>query len=132
MSSSDMALSERFCTAMESAASRSPRLAWRGRTFTAGWVVRIGDIDHFLKTEAGSITTCRRTLPLMPDVRLCFTASAAAWEAFWQPVPVAGWHDLFALSKRGELRMEGDMHLLLAHLQYHKDVLALPRGMATT
>ena len=44
-------------------------------------------------------------------------------------MPAAGWHDLFALSKRGELVMEGDLQPLIANLQYIKDVLAMPRHM---
>jgi hypothetical protein len=42
-------------------------------------------------------------------------------------MPKPGWHDLFALTKRGEAVLEGDLHPFMAHLQYFKDVLALPR-----
>jgi hypothetical protein len=42
-------------------------------------------------------------------------------------VPKPGFHDLLALTKRGEAVLEGDLHPFIAHLQYFKDVLALPR-----
>ena len=51
----------------------------------------------------------------------------AYWTEYWQPMPKPGWHDLFALTKRGEAVLEGDLHPFMAHLQYFKDVLALPR-----
>jgi len=34
---------------------------------------------------------------------------------------------LFALTKRGEAVLEGDLHPFMTHLQYFKDLLALPR-----
>ena len=43
------------------------------------------------------------------------------------PTPRPGWHDLLALTKRGEATLEGDLHPFMTHLQYFKDVLALPR-----
>jgi hypothetical protein len=42
-------------------------------------------------------------------------------------VPPPGWHDLFALSKKGVMVLEGDLQPLMANLQYVKDLLALPR-----
>ena len=40
-----------------------------------------------------------------------------------------GWHDLFALTKRGVASMEGDFRPLLQNLQFFKDLLALPRRL---
>ena len=45
-------------------------------------------------------------------------------------MPDPGWHDLFALTKRGAASMEGDLRPLLQNLQYFKDLLALPRAEA--
>jgi len=36
-------------------------------------------------------------------------------------------HDLLALTKRGEAIIEGELHPFMIHLQYFKDLLALPR-----
>ena len=44
-------------------------------------------------------------------------------------MPAPGWHDLFALTKRGAASMEGDLRPLLQNLQYFKDLLALPRRL---
>jgi len=52
-----------------------------------------------------------------------------AWERHWQTIPEAGWHDLFALTKRGEASFDGDLRPLLQNLQYFKDLLALPRRL---
>ena len=63
----------------------------------------------------------------MRSWRFSYRATSAAWTEYWQPMPKPGWHDLFALTKRGEAVLEGDLHPFMAHLQYFKDVLALPR-----
>lgn len=127
----DGALGERFAAAMLGGRAGAPNLVRRGRHFNAAWIVQIGALRYWLQTDQGRLVACRTGVPLMQSSRLTFAASAAVWEAFWQPVPVAGAHDLFALTKRGALRIEGDMHLLLSNLQYLKDVLALPREEAT-
>ena len=51
--------------------------------------------------------------------------------SYWKPVPEPGWHDLFALTKRGAASIDGDLRPLLQNLQYFKDLLALPRRLRT-
>ena len=63
----------------------------------------------------------------MRSWRFSYRASAAAWAEYWQPAPRPGFHDLLALTKRGEAMLEGDLHPFMTHLQYFKEVLALPR-----
>ena len=65
---------------------------------------------------------------LMRSSALQLSRDAEAWTAFWQPMPKAGWHDLLALTKRGEATLEGDIKPFMTHLQYFKDLLALPRN----
>jgi hypothetical protein len=64
---------------------------------------------------------------LMRSWRFSYRATSLAWAQYWQPMPRPGWHDLLALTKRGEAVLEGDLHPFMAHLQYFKDLLALPR-----
>ncbi len=40
-------------------------------------------------------------------------------------------HDIFALAKAGEFRIEGELQPLMVNLLYFKDVLAAPRRAAT-
>ncbi|MGA7810112.1 hypothetical protein [Bradyrhizobium sp.] len=67
---------------------------------------------------------------LMRSWRFAYRASPAAFAAYWEPIPPPGWHDLLALTKRGEAALEGDLYPFMAHLQYFKDLLALPRHSA--
>jgi hypothetical protein len=67
---------------------------------------------------------------LMRSWGFSYRASPVAWTEFWKPIPRPGWHDLLALTKNGEAVLEGDLYPFMTHLQYFKDLLALPRGKA--
>ena len=77
--------------------------------------------------RAGRIVDLTPAPVLMRSWRFSYRATSAAWAEYWQPMPRPGWHDLLALTKRGEAVLEGDLHPFMANLQYFKDVLALPR-----
>lgn len=64
---------------------------------------------------------------IMPSWRFSYTASSSAWIEYWRSEPRPGWHDLLALTKNGEALLAGDLHPFMSHLQYFKDLLALPR-----
>jgi hypothetical protein len=76
----------------------------------------------------GRITEMSAAPKVMPSWRFGYTASSRAWMEYWRPEPAPGWHDLLALTKRGEAFLEGDLHPFNTHLQYFKDLLALPRS----
>jgi hypothetical protein len=75
----------------------------------------------------GRITEMSAVPKTMPSWRFSYTASPQAWIEYWRPEPKPGWHDLLALTKRGEAVLAGELHPFMTHLQYFKDLLALPR-----
>ena len=83
--------------------------------------------DPALIYRGGRIIDLTPAPVLMRSWRFSYRASAVAWAEYWKPAPRPGWHDLLALTKREEATLEGDLHPFMAHLQYFKDVLALPR-----
>jgi hypothetical protein len=80
--------------------------------------------------EQGRIASVTLGPALMRPWRFAIRAAEEAWREFWQPVPRAGYHDLFALTRFGRARIEGDLQPLMANLRYIKDVLAAPRRLA--
>jgi hypothetical protein len=124
----EQALCARFVEAMRARANADPHLIWRGRTLRADCLVKIGTTALLLRIDAGSVRECLEQLPLLCPWTFAVRGSAQAWERLWQDPPPPGWHDLFALSKRGEMSFEGNLQPFMAHLQYLKDLLTLPRG----
>jgi pimeloyl-ACP methyl ester carboxylesterase len=120
-------LCARFEQAIADQLGSRPHLIWRGRNLTADCVVQIGTVPFLLRIEGGCIQEHRWGLPLLCSWTFAVRASVQAWDAFWQDPPPPGWHDIFALTKRGEMSLEGNLQPLMANLQYVKDLLSLPR-----
>lgn len=64
---------------------------------------------------------------VMPQWSFALCASADEWTAFWEATPAPGHHDLFALLRRKQLRIEGDLHPFMSNLLYFKGLLARAR-----
>jgi hypothetical protein len=105
----------------------APALMARGRLLDCD--CRLGPMDHpfYASIRAGRIVDLVAAPRLMRSWRFSYRATARAWAAHWDAEPKPGWHDLLALTKRGEAVLEGDLHPFMTHLQYFKDLLALPR-----
>ena len=106
-----------------------PVLVRRGRFLSTRFLVGVGETEYLVDIREGRIERVERGPFVMPSWRFALRGSAEAWRMFWQVVPPPGHHDLFALSKRGLLAIEGDLHPLMANLLYLKDVLAAPRRL---
>jgi hypothetical protein len=105
-------------------------LVRRGRFLTTDFLVEVGDEPFHVSVKDGRITSVTRGPAPARPWRFAIRASAEAWREFWQPVPRAGYHDLFALTRFGRARIEGDLQPLMANLRYIKEVLETPRRLA--
>lgn len=100
----------------------------RGRWLTVECRVDIGSEPFFLSLRDGALSAFERGAKLMRSTAFAFRASDEAWANYWKKMPDPGWHDLFALTKRGAASIDGDLRPFLQNLQYFKDLLALPRS----
>jgi hypothetical protein len=103
-------------------------LVRRGRHCSLTFLVEVGDTAWLVTVREGRVERVERGPFLMRGWRFAVRAPETAWRRFWEPVPAPGYHDLFAMTKAGHARVEGDLQPLMAHLRYVKDVLAAPRG----
>lgn len=104
-------------------------LVRRGRYLNIEFLVEVGDQPYHVAIEAGRVRQVIAGPILMRSWRFAVRASENAWHRFWQPNPEPGYHDLFAITKRGEARIEGDLQPFMANLRYFKEVLAAPRAL---
>jgi hypothetical protein len=123
------ALARRF-EALPRLLEKDDDLRGRGAALGTTCLIGIGAIPFLVTLEHGMRLSLARGPHLMRAWRFAVRGSALGWERFWQAPPPPGWHDLFALAKRGEMTIEGDLHPFVAHLQVMKDLLALPRRIA--
>lgn len=101
----------------------------RGAYCDSRIAVGIGDTPFYLTFQNGRLAALERGPALMRSWQFAFKATEEAWRQYWTAVPRPGWHDPFALVKRGAASLEGDLAVFFRHLQFYKDVLAKPRGL---
>jgi hypothetical protein len=105
-------------------------LVRRGRQVSLELRLELGDTPYRVAVERGRIAALEIEARPMRSYVFAVRGVAAAWRAFWQPVPPPHHHDIFALQKIGAFRIEGELYPLMANLLYFKAVLAAPRDAA--
>jgi hypothetical protein len=101
-----------------------PVLLRRGRYLTTTCQLDFGGASVLLRIVDGRIAELQRNPGVMPSADFAIIGEPAVWRRFLAADPPPGDHDLFALLKRKELRVVGDLHPLMSHLLYWKGVLA--------
>ena len=119
-------LADRFRQALEATFATDTDLLRRGALIHTCCLIEIGTEQRLLTIRDGRPTIAER-IPLLASWEFAIRAGDEAWMALWQPLPKPGWHDLFALTKRGAMRIEGSLQPFMANLQYFKDLVTLPR-----
>jgi pimeloyl-ACP methyl ester carboxylesterase len=99
-------------------------LVRRGRFLSTTFMLEIGDKGYLVKIIEGRIVGITPGPFVTPNYSFALRAPRNEWEMFWKKVPAPGHNDIFALFKRGKLKIEGDLHPFMANLLYIKDVLA--------
>lgn len=107
-----------------------PAIVRWGRHMNETFLVEVGDRQYLVTVRAGRVESVEQGPFVMRSWRFAIRARRECWERFWAPVPAPGWHDLFALLRRGDVAFEGDQRVLMAHLLYVKLLLAAPRRLA--
>ena len=107
-----------------------PRLVHRGRFVNETFLIEVGGVQYLVTVAAGAVTKVETGPFVMRSWRFAIRAAKDVWERFWQPVPDPGYHDIFALLRKGEIVFEGDIRAFMANLLYYKLVLAAPRALA--
>ncbi|TAJ39162.1 MAG: hypothetical protein EPO67_01245 [Reyranella sp.] len=99
----------------------------RGRWLNVECRIEIGAEPFHLVLHDGALAAFDRGPRLMRSTAFTIRGTDEAWTQHWRKIPDPGWHDLFALTKRGVASFDGDLRPLLQNLQFFKDLLALPR-----
>jgi hypothetical protein len=105
-------------------------LVRRGRFVNTTFMIGIDETDYLVRIAEGRVASVTPGPFITPHYSFALRAPREAWQKFWQPLPPLGFTDIFALVKNKRLRIEGDLHPLMANLLYFKDVLASLRKEA--
>tara|TARA_R110001583_G_scaffold195559_2_gene376469 strand:+ start:18469 stop:18849 length:381 start_codon:yes stop_codon:yes gene_type:complete len=105
----------------------TPHLLRLGRLFSETVLIEIDGEEIYLTFEKGRLVEVTPGPSRKTPWRFAFRTDAEALQKFWQPLPEAGFHDLFGLVKIGRGRIDGDILCLVKNLRFFKDVMALAR-----
>src|SRR3954466_15423072 len=111
-------------------ANADPVLARRGRWLNTICQLDIGADTFLLRIIDGRVAEVRCGPFVTPSATFAISGEAAVWSRLLAADPPPGDHDLLAFVKRRELRLTGDLHPLMSHLLYFKQVLAHLREAA--
>lgn len=104
-----------------------PHLLRLGALFSETVLLRVDDTEHYLQFDKGQITQIIAGPSKKIPYRFAILTDRDAIEAFWQPIPAPGFHDIFGLVKIGRATIVGDILMLVKNLRFFKEVLAIPR-----
>jgi hypothetical protein len=101
----------------------------RQRQVDVTFLVQFGHVGLRTHIRQGKVIDVAEIATLAPLASFDFSIKAAAdvWLRFWQAVPSPGSHDIFALTRSGDMTIEGNLHPFMSNLQYIKDLLAVGR-----
>lgn len=105
-----------------------PVLRRWGRFLEADVLLAIGPDEWLLRLHDGVVESVRTGPFLMPSWALAIRIEPPAWRDFLSPEPPPGRHDLMALLRGRELRLEGDLHPFMSHLLWFKAALVTLRN----
>lgn len=104
-----------------------PHLLRLGALFTETVLIEIDGAEIYLHFEKGRLASVVLGPSRKTPWRFALRTDLAALEAFWQPRPAPGFHDIFGLVKIGRGRIDGDILALVKNLRFFKEFMALPR-----
>lgn len=119
----------RTFTAMSAALDGLPHLHRLGTLFCECVLIEAGEQAVYLKFHRGRIEAIEAGANRRTPWRFALRTDAEALSKFWEPMPQAGFHDIFGLVKIGRATIEGDILVLVKNLRFFKEFMALGREL---
>lgn len=113
--------------AMQARLAERPHLHRLGQLFTQTVLIELDGAEYYLFFEKGRLEKIVEGPSRKTPWRFALRTDRAALEAFWQPLPEPGFHDIFGLVKIGRGRIDGDILELVRNLRFFKEFMALGR-----
>ena len=107
-------------------------LVRRGRYFTDTFMLEVGETEVLIEIRQGRVERVETGPFVMRSWTFAIRASEEVWRRFWEELPELGYHDIFALLRKGRVALDGELQPMMANLLYVKAVIAAPRKMAAS
>jgi len=107
--------------------NNNENLVWMGRFLDVDFLLEIGDVSYCISIHRGRVIKVVKDIQVMQSWDFSIRGGVEDWERFWSELPDPGYHDIFALTKTGRVKIEGNLYKFMTNLRYFKILLAMPR-----
>ena len=104
-------------------------LVRRGKYFSDTFMLEVGETQYLIEIRRGRIESVATGPFVMRSWTFAIRATEEVWQRFWEKLPPPGYHDIFALLRKGRIALDGELQPLMANLLYVKEVIAAPRKL---
>ena len=107
-----------WADAFTDASNTDPEIQAHGKYFTCSYLLDAAEHRYVVQVESGRVT--RVTVdpgPLDVPYQFAIKASAETWRGFGQEVPAAMFHGIWAASFQRDMKLEGDILVLMQNLR---------------
>ncbi|GAA3748054.1 hypothetical protein [Streptomyces tremellae] len=109
---------EEWATAFTEASNSDPEIQAHGKYFSCSWLLDAGERSYVIKSESGTVTNVAVDPgPLDEPYQFAIRASAETWRGFGAEVPAPMYHGIWAASFQRDMRLEGDVLVLMQNLR---------------
>jgi len=98
-------------------------LIHRGRFVNVTFMIQSGEQEWLIHVHDGLVENIQTGPFVMPRWTFRLSASAEAWSKYYDTTPTPGYHDLMAMIKFKQLKLEGDQYPFMSNLLYFKDLI---------
>lgn len=107
-----------WANAFAEASNTDAEIQAHGKYFTCSYLLDAVDHSYVIVVESGKVTNVAVDPgPLDVPYQFSIKASAATWREFGQPVPAPMFHGIWAATFQRDMRLEGDVLILMQNLR---------------
>jgi hypothetical protein len=109
---------ETWADAFRAATNDDPEIQAHGRYFTCSYLLDMADHTFVVRMVSGRVVEVAVDPgPLDVPYQFAIRASAETWRNFGVPVPAPMYHGIWAASFQRDMRLEGDVLVLMQNLR---------------
>ena len=123
---------EAWAQSFQSASNDDPEIQAHGKFFSCSYLLDMTDHRFVVRVESGRVTgVAVDPGPLDVPYQFAIHASAETWRGFGTPVPAPMFHGIWAASFQRDMRLEGDLLVLMQNLRCITRQIELLRTVGT-
>ncbi|SNS17533.1 hypothetical protein SAMN06893096_102354 [Geodermatophilus pulveris] len=121
-----------WAEAFAEASNTDPEIEAHGKYFTCSWLLDADERSYVVQVQSGRVTHVTvDSGPLDVPYDFAIRAGVETWRGFGEPMPAPMFHGIWAASFRRDMRLEGQVLVLMQNLRCITRQIELLRVVGT-